>query len=116
MSEHWSLARNLLQSLVEEATKNPVTSLTQSEHIKRTHIESPLPGFTFEAQTSWLLNDTVIIEFEAERSYCFGLIYRSIYTILEVSPDGTTETNPIYARFESFAARRRRRGWLRNDA
>ena len=40
MSEHWSLARNLLQSLVEEATKNPVTSLTQSEHLKRTHCPS----------------------------------------------------------------------------
>ena len=79
----------MLQSLVAEAKKNPITSLTESEHLKRTSIDSPLPDFTFEALTSRLLNNSIIIEFQAERSYCLGLFYRSIYTILEFSPDGT---------------------------
>ena len=115
MSSRWTIARNLLQALVAEAVKNPVTSLTDSENVKRITIDSPLSGFTFEARTSSLLNDTVMIEFEAERSYLFGLFYRSIYTILETSRDGTTEKNPIYSRFESSAARRRRRAWLQDD-
>ena len=116
MSKDWEQANQLLQALVHEATLTPITSISPSNDGKRTSIASPIPGFTFEAQTSWLLNNSIIVEFQAERSYCFGLFFRSIYSIVEFSPDGDVETNPIHSRFELFLARKTRRHWGQDDA
>ena len=116
MSRDWEQAKKLLQALIDEATLKPITSISPSDDGKRTSITSPISGFTFEARTSWLLNNAIIVEFQAERSYLFGLFFRSIYSLVEFSPDGDVETNPIYSRFETRSARKIRRNWGQDDA
>lgn len=115
MSDNWVQAAEVLQSLVEAAKEKPIRSLGETGHLRRIPIESPVPGFSFEAQTSYLLNSSIVVEFQAERRYLFGLYYKSIYTILEICSDGTFEENPIYSRSESYRARKVRRNWLLDD-
>ncbi len=116
MSGDWEQAKELLQALIHEATLKPITSISPSDDGKHTSIASPMSGFSFEAKTSWLLNNSIIVEFQAERSYLFGLFFRSIYSIVEFSPDGDVETNPVYSRFETRFARQTRRNWGQGDA
>ena len=115
MSKDWEQAKKMLGALVHEATLRPITSISPADDGKHTLIASPMSGFTFEAKTSWLLNKSIIVEFQAERSYFFGLFFRSIYSIVEFSSDGDVETNPIYSRFETRSARETRRGWGQDD-
>lgn len=114
-TNNWDNARDVLRLLVDEAKTNPIKSLRTEDHNRRTRLQSPLPGFLFEVHTSWMLNSSVVFEFQAERSYFFGLYFKSLYTILEVLPDGTFDENPIYTRLESCSKRQARRAWLDNS-
>ena len=67
-------------------------------------------------RVSRMLNGTGTVDFEAERSYLFGLLFRSMYCIVEFPPDGEVVVNQIVSRFESRKVRETRRNWCKDDA
>lgn len=60
-------------------------------------------------------NGNWVVIVEAERDYLSGRIFRSMYKVLEITPDGPIRNDKIQTRFESFESRKTRRNWSRDD-
>ncbi len=114
MPNSWSNAKNCLIELGRDALALTHDSFDFDEHLVRKSIVSPLAGFRVESQASWMLNGTWVLVIEIERSYLFGLFYRSLHQTNEFGADGGKEAYPVRSRTEFFRTRTTRRKWLHN--
>lgn len=108
---NWKRAEQLLLQMADDVSRLPFSSFQDDDICKLRKVESPLPGIQFEVDTSWMLNGSWTACVEAESSYFFGLVYRSIYTLVEVSPDGGKSSGIVVPRLEFFRTRMIRRNW-----
>jgi len=92
-----------------------VDGLEEDDHCRRRIIDSPVPGFRFEVETSWMLNGSWAVSIEAERNYIFGLLYRAIFKHIVISPDDVEIPEKFGSRIETAKARQIRRNWGRED-
>ncbi len=112
----WHQARQILEGMVDDASKLSLENFKEGDHLKRRQIPSPIPGFVFELETSALLNGMWVVSIEAEQKYLFGLFYRSMFTNVLIGPSGVESDNQFGTRTELFSQRAARRNWLRDDA
>ena len=105
-----------LRALAAEAASGSIPDVSLGQSGDRIPIESPMPGISFEMRVSKMLNGTSTVDFEAERSYLFGLLYRSMDCIVEFPPDDDVVVGRIVSRFENWKVRDTRRNWGEDDA
>ena len=116
MQNQWNKVRVALRALAAEAASASIPEVSLGQSGEPISIESPISGVNFEMRVSRMLNGTGTVDFEAERSYLFGLLFRSMYCIVEFPPDGEVVVNQIVSRFESRKVRETRRNWCKDDA
>jgi len=116
MPNQWSRVRVALRALAAEAASATIPEISLGQSADPIPIESPIRGVNFEMRVSRMLNGTGTVDFEAERSYFFGLLFRSLYCIVEFPPDGEVVIHGIGSRFESRKVRETRRNWGKDDA
>ncbi len=107
----WKRAEQVLLQMAEDVSRLPFSSFGDEDNCKLRRVKSPLPGFRFEVDTSWMLNGSWVVCIEAERSYLLGLLYRSIYTLIEIPPGGAIVSGIVNSRLELFSTRKTRRNW-----
>ena len=107
----WNQARQILERMVDDASKLDVENFKEADHHKRRKIPSPIRGFQFELETSALLNGMWVVSIEAEQRYLFGLLYRSLFTNVLIGPNGVETSNKFGSRMELFGQRKIRRNW-----
>jgi hypothetical protein len=109
----WIQARQVLETLKDDASKLGVESFSLEDHNQRRQIPSPISGLVIELETKLLLNGMWVVSIEAEQKYLFGLLYRSIFTNVLIGPNGVEGDNQFGSRIEFCSRRRIRRNWGR---
>lgn len=115
VEDKWKKAEEVLSQVQGDVSRLAVDSFQEEDHYSRKSIASPIPGFQFEVETSWMLNGSWVVTIEAERSYIFGLMYRSIFKHIVISPESREIPDRFGTRIETFHARNIRRNWGRED-
>ena len=94
----------------------PYSSFRDEDRGKRILVDSPVPGCEFQLTVDCMLNGSWTVAIEAERTLLLGLAYRSMYKVVEITPDGPVTYDSIQTRLESFKQREIRRNWGREEA
>lgn len=116
MPSQWRGIRVALRALATETASASIPEVPTGQFGERIPIESPVRGVNFEMRVSKMLNGTTTVDFEAERSYLFGLLFRSMYCVVEFPPDGKARINKLVSRIERRNVRETRRNWGKDDA
>ena len=112
---NWNRAKEFVLQLEADVAQLPYSSFREEDNGKRTCIASPIPGYRFELDIGWMLNGSWTVIIEVERSFFFGLVYRSISKFVEITPDGPVTYDSFTTRIESFEGRKARRNWGREE-